>query len=91
MKPPPHILCLGCHPLEIGYDFLEFVLPGLLEQHNKASGLSELSAGRAESVSTARLKNRSSFVGLPERCHAVRSRYSNAAARSNTASWASSR
>jgi L-alanine-DL-glutamate epimerase-like enolase superfamily enzyme len=29
------------HPLEIGHDLLEFVLPGLLEQHNKASGLTE--------------------------------------------------
>jgi len=29
------------HPLEIGHDFLEFVLPGLWEERNKTSGLTE--------------------------------------------------
>jgi hypothetical protein len=29
------------HPLELGHDFLEHVLPGVLAEHNQAEGLSE--------------------------------------------------
>jgi len=29
------------HPMELGYDFLEGVLPGLVQQHNRAEGLAE--------------------------------------------------